>query len=211
MRNLMLTMIILTTALMGAEGLFTLKTHLPPILQIYTSTAPQLSLEIKPLNILSFEVIAGYTYEEAHSGAGTNSLDVCQSSGEKSFSLGLLYNLIEKERSDFKVYAQTKFVNKSYLSAAFDRVGDDYIKVYASKWLKSVIYSIGFEPTLWVTDNFSVYTKFGLSAYVEPAKYGINSDVGNFPDDLVWEKVEESALRIGTTIETWMLGIGYTF
>jgi len=207
----MLAMVTLTTVAMGSEGLLTLKSHLPGILQIYTTSAPQISLEIKPLNRLSFELGVGYSYEEEHRGSGSNALDVYQSSGENSLSLCLLYNLIEKEKSDFKVYAQAKFVNKSYLSAAFDRVGDDYVKVYASKWLKSVIYSIGFEPTLWVSDNFSVYTKLGLSAYIEPAKYAINSDAGSFPEDLVWEKIEESALRIGTSIDTWMLGIGYTF
>ncbi|MBC8374470.1 MAG: hypothetical protein H8E26_00410 [FCB group bacterium] len=211
MRKIALAIIVLTTSLLGSEGLITLKSHIPGIFQIHASTAPQIAVEVRPLDRFSFELGVGYAFEKEHRGSGANSLDVYQSSGEKSLSLSLFYNLFEKEKSDFKVYVQSKFYDKSYLSFALDRVGDDLVKVYANKWLKSVVYSMGFEPTLMVSDNFSLYTRFGISAYTEPGKYEINSDAGSFPEDLVWEKVEESTLHIGTSMDTWVFGIGYTF
>jgi len=68
MKRLMVILFIFNSYVFCEEGIFTIKSFMPSLLTISSSSVPQIALEIKPISRLSFEIGYGFAIEEDHNG-----------------------------------------------------------------------------------------------------------------------------------------------
>jgi len=212
MRTRLCIILIITTVTIGAENDITLKSFLSGPSTFLASPTSQIALEYQPNKRSSIELGVGYAMEEEHGGEYMGSTYTYEKNGEISLSATLFYNFAEHERSDLKIFIQSRGVRTS--KSGYHSYNDDDREsqvVYTSKWVNFIAYSLGFEPTLRVSDHVKAFTRFGVSVYKDPGSYFIDRDGEDYPEKLTWKRRENEALRVATTIDTWVIGIGYTF
>lgn len=211
MKKVLVVVIIFLSSAFCKDGVFTLKSYLTGPLTWSTSSVATIALEVQPFNRSSFEIAFGFAYEAKHTGKYANYNVEYQDNGEWAIGFTYLFNLVQTEKTSFKVYSQIKYVKASIMDNYFYSKNNQSYMVYATIWKNYNIFNIGVEPTLHISKHITAFTRFGLTAYKSLPNYYVDDDAEDFPNTIKWKVEEKSAFRIGTTIDTWVIGIGYTF
>jgi len=212
MKRLITLLVLFSSTALSKTGSLTLKSFLTGPLTWSTTSVATFAMEVKPFARSSFEISGGFAYEGGHSEESFGDTMEYQPNGEWSVGVAYFYELFKGEKTDFKVFSQIKYYKTGIDYFYYYRNADDQYKyVFGTTWKGHNIFTLGVEPTLHVAKHFTVFTRFGITSYKTLPEYSVDKNAEGFPEKITLRIVKDSVFRIGTTIDTWVVGIGYVF